>query len=136
MIVEINFLEKKEKKKIAPYVFSFLAILFIVAILSIVYYQTHLLRNELSDKHKHIGELEEVVAGYQGDTAERQGLIQLQETIENQKQDTLPTVPMYQDILRLINSPSQLIQYEHTEQNQFVIDIRLPDFVAVSTLVT
>jgi pilus assembly protein HofN len=136
MNVEINFLEKQEKKKIAPFMFSLLAILLFGLAIGVTWYQTYLLTNELSDNNIYLEKLEAVISENQDNIADQQRINQLQQAINNLQQSNIPTVDLYREIIGLLNSSNQLQYYEHIDSSQLVVDVVFPNLTAATSYVS
>ncbi|WP_047985088.1 hypothetical protein [Ornithinibacillus californiensis] len=136
MNVEINFLEKQEKKKIAPFMFSLLAILLISLAIGVTWYQTYLLTHELNEKSAYVEKLEAVISENQVEIADQQRLQQLQQAVENLQRSSLPTVDLYEEIIGLIPNLNQLQSYENGDSTQLIVDVTFPHLIAVSSYVS
>lgn len=136
MNVEINFLEKQENKKIAPFLITIFAILLIVSAVTVILYQNYLLTSEIQGKRDYAEMLEIHVSEIQADYEEQKQLTQLKHNLENLKQEALPTVDMYRDIVGLLAQSNQLIYYENSQSNQFIVDTQFPNFNSLSSYVS
>ncbi|MEN2765568.1 hypothetical protein [Ornithinibacillus xuwenensis] len=135
MNVEINFLEKKEKKNIAPYLLGFMALLLIISVISAILWQSIQLKQSISSKTDYAEQLEDHISSNQDGMNGSKNLMQLQETMDTLKMESLPTVAIYEDTLRLLIDPNHLVSYQNVQVDQFVLEARFSDLTAVANFV-
>jgi cell division protein FtsL len=136
MIVEINFLEKKNKKKFAPYLLIFFALLFIGTSISIVMVQSMLLSDSIASKNNQITQLEALISDNQAEFSDYQGLIDLEEKYTQLKESSNPIIPLYQAVLGLFPSPKQLNSYTQVERKSVIVNGSFQNFKAVGEFVS
>ncbi|WP_010099162.1 hypothetical protein [Ornithinibacillus scapharcae] len=136
MNVEINFLEKKKKRNVAPYLITFLSILFLSLVVGATFFQGKLISNEIADNTKEFTQLEASVSDYQGNLADQRNLAHLQKTVDKLLQNSFPTVSIYQDVLKLLENEDQLLYYQQNTQQQFVLETKFTNLDSVTVFIS
>lgn len=136
MNVEINFLDIKVNRKLAPYVFTLLIVLVLSLVVGAIYFQGNTLNNEIADNKKIFAQLEESISEYQVNSADQRNLIQLQKTVDDLILNSLPSVSLYQNVRALLDNEDQLKYYQQNSQHQFMLETSFADFISVSAFVT
>ncbi|WP_047981597.1 hypothetical protein [Ornithinibacillus contaminans] len=134
MNVEINFLQKKTKKNLAPYLVGILVLLCVLTILATVFVQRYTLEKSVTEKREVLTQLE-IVSSKQADII-NENAINVQSILATLMQETQPTVRLYNDLLEPVQPDSSFISYQHTEENQLIIEAHFSSLAHVAQYIS
>ncbi|MGM8364553.1 hypothetical protein ACLIBG_03620 [Virgibacillus sp. W0181] len=120
MTVEINFIEKKESKYVAPVLFAIAFIFLLLLIAALIFYQRYELSTTMESDKAELAGLETELLSLQKETADEQLLKRIEKEMEKMQEETAPVFSMYEETV-LPLAGGKLSVYEMTEPEKIVI---------------
>ncbi|MEC5421940.1 hypothetical protein QGM71_00340 [Virgibacillus sp. C22-A2] len=122
MNTEINFLEKQPNKYIAPLLFGIVFALLLASAVGVLMVQKNNAIKSIAMEQETIAEMESLLLDYQSKNAEEQHLKEVQAAMTIIEESSFPTVALYSEVIGLLPTPGQMIDYDLTTTDQFVIE--------------
>lgn len=136
MNTEINLLERKPKKHIVPLLLLSMFLVLVTIAFALLLLQKNYYESIIQSKRNAMNEIENTLVEHQEVIAVSQNLHQVKEDISALEMKKVPHAELYLQILDLLGSTDQFIQYQFMQNNVFVIEAQYPSLEEVSVYVT
>ncbi|WP_068674672.1 hypothetical protein [Oceanobacillus sp. Castelsardo] len=120
MNTEINFIEKKTNKYSAFLWWGIAFIILLLVVVGMLLYQKNQYTTEMASLNNQKEQIEASILEIQKEYTGKRELKQLQKDIQVLQSETIPTVPLYHDLLNIINS-DDLLNYDFSGEDTVVI---------------
>ena len=127
MLVEINLLPKKERRKSSQLIIAAIILILIAITISIIYFQGRSYGNEMELIDKKISTLQKLNNVQQEKLAEENAgnsVIKLQEAVQWIEQYPVQTVPIMQNIISLLPERGFIQSFEYSNMDSILVTIQ------------
>jgi pilus assembly protein HofN len=119
MNTEINFIEKKQNIYSSFLWWGIVFIILLLVVVGMLLYQKNQFTTEMTTLNHQKEQIEASIVELQKEYTGKRELKQLQEDIQVLQSETIPTVPLYHDLLNIINSKN-LLNYDFAGEDTAV----------------
>ncbi|WP_042146369.1 hypothetical protein [Paucisalibacillus sp. EB02] len=121
MNTEINFLEKKSNKYIISLILGLVFLLLSSVVVGVILFQQHRYETAINSTNDRINQYEILMQEQSAKKGNVKQLQQLSEEVGSIKEELIPNVALYKEILGELDNFNQMISYDFNGENQFVI---------------
>lgn len=136
MNTEINLLEKKDNRYIAPLFFGLLFLVGFVLVFGLLFFQKSSLNKKITEGQHAITEMEITLAEHHDTFAPHEKIERIEAEVNNIMNQTTPHVALYRHLISLLPKQNQLEHYQFDEDANLIIEAEFSSLDDVAHYVT